>query len=107
MVPMHNMGIAANYNVPLNAGVLHGLTFGADVVGLGRIYWTERNDVYQNFYANLGAHVTADLGIASLKLWGKNLTCAKYDTFYFESMSRGFSQQGIPCHFGADVVFSF
>jgi len=36
-------------------------------------------------------------------LWGHNLTDAKYNTFYFESMSRGFAQKGKPVQFGVDL----
>ena len=107
MVPMHNMGLSANYSLPLGSRTVRSLTFGADVIGLGRIYWTERNDTFQNFYANLGAHVTADFGLARLDVWGKNITGARYDTFYFESMNRGFRQQCKPCRFGADITFEF
>lgn len=106
-VPEHNMSIAAAYAIPLNAGILKGVAFGADVTGAGRIYWTESDDTWQNFYANLGAHVDADFGLAKLRLWGKNITDAKYDTFYFETMNRGFSQHGAPCHFGADLTLEF
>lgn len=107
MTPAHNMSVSADYTLPVNSKALSAVTFGADVVGLGKIYWTERNDVSQRFYANVGAHMTAELGFARLRVWGKNLTCAKYDTFYFESMSRGFRQQGKPCRIGADLTFEF
>lgn len=106
LVPMHTGGFTADYCLPFKNGKLESLTFGADITGAGRIYWTEQNNTYQDFYATLGAHVTADFGPVQVNLWGKNLTCSRYDTFYFESMSRGYAQRNNPCHVGIDLRLS-
>ena len=82
-------------------------TVGADVCGAGRIYWTEDNNTWQNFYATLGAHISAEMKNVKLNVWGKNITNSKYNVFYFESMSRGFEQHAAPCRFGADISFEF
>lgn len=106
LVPQHTFGVSADYTLPLE-GVLRQVTFGTSVNGAGRVYWTEKNDIYQNLYANLQAHISFDFGLIDLNLWGKNLTNARYNTFYFENMGNGFAQISNPIHFGADLIFHF
>lgn len=105
-VPMHNLSASSEYIQPIGK-TLKSLTVGINTTALGRIYWTERNDKYQDFYALLNAHVKADFGFMNVNLWGKNLTGTKYHTFYFESMSRGFAQDGVPAYAGIDIDFAF
>lgn len=106
-IPAHTLSAAAEYGLPLHRGLIDRLSVGLNMSGAGRIYWTEQNNAYQNFYALLGAHLKAELGPAALNLWAKNLTCTRYDTFYFESMNRGFAQRGVPCHAGFDLSLRF
>lgn len=106
-VPEHNMSLAADLRLPLRDCAVKSVGAGANLTGAGRIYWTEANNAWQDFYANLGAHVEADMGLAKLNIWGKNITGAKYNVFYFETMSRGFEQHAAPCRFGADLTFNF
>ncbi len=106
-VPMHNMSVAANYTQPLKSEILRAISFGANLTGAGRIYWTEENTAWQDFYACLGAHITGDFKFAKLDVWAKNLTNSHYNVFYFESMNRGYEQHAAPCRFGADITFEF
>lgn len=105
--PLHNFSLAADYAVPFSRGIIKSLSMGANVTGTGRIYWTEKNDVSQPFYALLGAHLTADFGIAEVNVWGKNLTQTRYVPFYFESMSKGFAQTCRPLQLGIDICVRF
>ena len=104
-IPEHTMGLVADYKLPLHNESLRSITIGANANGFGRIYWTESNNAYQNFYATLGSHVLLDFGTCELNLWGKNLTQTNYKTFYFESMSKGFYQKGYPMQIGFDLTF--
>ena len=61
--------------------------------GAGRIYWNEANDLYQPFYALLGASVTLAGKHYSLQLWGRNLTGTAYHTFHFVSIGHAFLQR--------------
>ncbi len=106
-VPMHNMSAAANYRFEPGGDFLSALSVGADITGAGRIYWTEDNNSLQNFYAAVGAHITAETKRAKLNVWGKNITGSKYNVFYFETMNRGFAQHAAPCRFGADLTLEF
>lgn len=109
-VPQNTFGASADYTIPFkgeSAFALRSIVLGAGVNGAGKVYWTEKNDVSQNFYATLQAHVAFDFGLLNANLWGKNLTNAHYNTFYFENMGNGFAQINNPVCFGADLIFHF
>lgn len=105
--PLHNFSVAGEYKIGFKSGIMKALLIGANVNGVGKIYWTEANDVSQPFYALLNAHMTADFGIVSVNLWGKNLTSTSYVPFYFESMNKGFAQKCRPLQLGIDVSVKF
>jgi outer membrane receptor protein involved in Fe transport len=109
-VPRHTVNVGAAYRLALSKTEPdHALTFGMNYTGAGKIYWTESNTAIagnpaaQSFYGTLNAHVTWQRKSVEVDLWGHNLTDAKYNTFYFESMSRGFAQKGKPVQFGVDL----
>jgi hypothetical protein len=79
----------------LKAIVLH-----CDYGGLGPIWWDESNSVSQDFYSQIGASVRGDFKRFSVTLWGKNLTDADFNTFYFKSMGNSFVQKGKPVRLG-------
>lgn len=106
-IPEHNLGAMADYTFDINHLWLKHLTLGANISALGRIYWTEANNAYQNFYATLGAHALLDFGLIEVNLWGKNLTQNHYRTFYFETLNRGYYQKGMPLQIGFDMRFRF
>ena len=76
------------------------------VRGIGNIYWDEANTVAQPFYATLGASVALERDRWSLRLWGENLTSARYDTFYFVSVGNAFVQRARPWSVGATIRFN-
>jgi len=102
--PLHNINLVAEYVVPIRDIYLH---FGANVTGLGRIYWTEDNTISQPFYALLGAHLGADFRGIRLNLWGKNLTNTHYTPFQFLSMGQYYAQKCRPIQFGLDFDLAF
>lgn len=108
-VPKHNMNIDASYTWHFDRKssdpwwIIRGLTIGADLAGAGRIYWTEDNRVSQPFYAQLGARIGIQTQHIDLSLWARNITSSKYNTFYFESASRGYEQHSRPLEFGLDI----
>ncbi|KAA6322353.1 Pesticin receptor, partial [termite gut metagenome] len=83
------------------------LRFHADYAGAGKIYWTEKNDVAQDFYGTLNWRISVIAGNAQVDFRMRNTLNQKYTTFYFESMGRGFTQAGKPMEFGADVRWRF
>lgn len=106
-VPKHTVSLDASYSWYFNSSWANRLTIGATYSGAGRIYWTESNYFSQKYYSLLGARATLHTKYAQIELWSRNLTDTKYDTFYFESMSRGFSQKGKPSQIGIDLRFHF
>lgn len=108
-VPKHTLSIDANYSWHFNHSWANRLTIGATYSGAGRIYWTEENQPYasQQYYSLLSARATLQTKYAQIELWGRNLTDTHYNTFYFESMSRGFAQHGKPSQIGVDLRFHF
>ena len=75
----------------------------------GSFVWV--NTYSQKFYAVLGAHVSVDLGICTLNLWGRNLTDTNYNTFAFSSKATGkevfMAQRGNPIQLGCDINIHF
>lgn len=119
-VPMHTANIDAAYTWFTESGARAGqwqsadngkwvksITLGANCSGTGNLYWTESNNAKQSFYALLGARLTMEAKKVTMTLWGKNLTNAKYNTFFFESAGRGFEQHGKPLQIGLDVKLHF
>ena len=86
-------------------------TVGASLAGQGKTWWDEANTYAQNLYATLGAHADYDLGIATITLWGRNLTDTRYNTFAVESSAAGgtryFAQRANPLQVGMDVKIHF
>lgn len=103
-VPMHTMNIDASYSLPLSCkSGSNTLSFGANLSGAGKIFWTESNTAYQSFYHLLGARIGINLKHLNITLWGKNLTNRHYNTFFFESASRGYEQHSKPLQIGVDL----
>lgn len=107
-VPRHTVHFDAAYSWHFaHSFWAHSLTLGADYNGAGRIYWTEDNTASQSYYSLLGARISLQTKWANFTLWTKNLTNTRYNTFYFESVGRGFEQHGKPFRVGFDVKLSF
>lgn len=106
-VPQHTLNIGGSYRFLFNNSWIQSLTVGANVVGTGKIYWTEANNASQKFYATLNSYLSLKTSLIQVDLWGRNLTNTSYTTFYFESMNRGFEQHCKPVQVGVDVRFHF
>lgn len=106
-VPEHTANLDAAYSWFFKSGCLSSLTLGANYMGAGRIYWTEDNSHSQAFYSQLGARISAVMPHFTVTVWGKNLTQSHYNTFYFQSASRGFEQHCKPLQVGVDVKIAF
>ena len=102
-MPMHTMGADAEYTFSFRNHPIHSLSLGVGCTGAGRIYWDEPNRYSQPFYALLSARVKVSLGKVDVQVWGRNLTDKGYDSFWFESMNRGYEQHGTPLQVGLDL----
>lgn len=106
-VPEQTFGLDAAYSHHFEHSFVHTLSVGTNLNGTGRLYWTESNSASQPFYATLGARMALTTDHLTCTLWGKNLTDRHYQSFYFESASRGFEQHGKPLQVGVDLTVHF
>ena len=107
-VPKHTLNTGFDLNFKLaNNQIVDRITFNADYIGAGRIYWTESNDVSQKFYSTVNTRLSFIKGRGHIDFWAKNLLGKDYATFYFESMGSGFMQKGAPAQFGVTIGCQF
>lgn len=106
--PQHTFALSADYRQPLGKGLFRTLFVGADLNGVGSIYWDTANTAKEDAYALLGARLGVELaGGVELSLYGRNLTDVDYSTFSFANLGRRLSQQGTPRYFGAELKLKF
>ena len=109
-IPRNTFSIGATKEWPLTGTADDFITLHADYHGAGRIYWTEDNHAWQDFMGTLHArlsyrhHGTLDTEFA---FYGNNLLSKKFQTFYFETMQRGFAQYVRPAEVGLQLRFRF
>lgn len=104
--PANTLFASANWQLPFT--LLNGRpSVDVNVRGVGDIYWDEANSVRQPFYALLGASASLAWDRWSVRLWGENLTSARYSTFYFLSIGNAFVQRGRPWNAGVAVRMRF
>lgn len=115
MVPMHTLHVEGRYTADCrrSTSLIDKVTFGVSYNGAGKIYFTEDNDVAQDFYGTLDVDFGIARGNFKLTMWMQNLLDTDYKTFYFETVGdtlddkAGFFQQGKPFNFGVDIAYSF
>ena len=107
-VPKHTFTAGGQYVFRLRKGAwLDNITVNANYRAAGRIYWTEQNNASQPLYGILNGRVSLNKGNGQVGFWINNALNKDYQTFYFETMNRGFAQQGRPLQFGIDLKCRF
>ncbi|HJD10882.1 TonB-dependent receptor [Bacteroides gallinaceum] len=107
-VPKHTFHIGGQYRFVLRKNaILDNITVDANYRAAGRIYWTEQNNASQPFYGTLDGRLSFNKGNGQVALWITNALNKRYQAFYFESMNRGFEQQGRPLQVGIDLRCNF
>lgn len=105
-MPSNTFNIDAAYSFKfIPTSTLRSLTIGADLTGVGTIWWDEQNLFSQDAYTLLGTRLIASFHNFDFTLWGRNLGQTHYNTFWFESMKRGFEQHGRPRQIGISFRF--
>ena len=104
--PKNSLSLRLMQTVPFHSKWLDRMILGLGVMGAGRIYWNEANDVSQPFYALLEASVRFEGEKWAVDFWCKNATNTKYSVFYFESMGNRFVQRGRPMTGGVRVMIN-
>lgn len=105
--PRHTLNIGLQYNKLFTNKILDQFTASVQFGGVGKIYWTEENNIGQNFYATLNGKVGVRKGIVKLDVWSRNITNTDYQAFYFESFGNSFIQKGNPFQIGAEISVAF
>ena len=105
--PSHTFSAGLQYSKLLNNCWLDQFTASAQYSGAGKIWWTEKNDIGQDFYGTVNAKVGVRKGNIKLDVWTRNLLDADYTAFYFESFGNPYMQKGKPFQVGAEVSVAF
>lgn len=108
MVPRHTFCIGGEYIFRCDKHSLFDqIALNAYYSGAGKIFWTEKNDIAQDFYGTLNWRVAAQIKDVQIDLWARNFLNKDYTAFYFESMGNSFMQKGKPMQFGVDLRYKF
>ena len=110
--PQNTFSMSAAYRRSVrNNRIIDRFNLHAQYNGAGRIYWTEANDAYQNFYGLLNLKAGVSKSVFRIDIWTKNTLNAKYAAFYFTTKTSGqllqLAQKGAPFQTGVDVTVSF
>jgi len=106
--PQNTFSLSAGYQRGLhNCRIIDHFNIQAQYNGAGKIYWTEANDVCQNFYGLLHLKAGVTKGIFGLNVWTRNALNANYAAFYFETNALNLAQKGAPFQIGVDLTVSF
>lgn len=110
-IPRHTVNLGLRYDIPCASWSCFDKAYvSAAYSGAGRIYWTEKNEVSQDYYSLLDWNLGVTMGGLDITLWTKNLTDTEYNTFCFNnstSTDKFFAQRGRPFRMGMDVRFRF
>jgi outer membrane receptor protein involved in Fe transport len=106
-VPKQTVSLTAIYILNFKNMIIDKLLISGKYSGVGKIYWTEANDVSQKFYSLLSGRISFEKRGFSLGVWGENLSDSKYTTFYFKTFDKSFGQLGKPIRFGIDLNVRF
>lgn len=106
--PKQTLALGGQYTFHLNRGYwLDHIVLNANYTGVGRIYWTEQNNMSQAFYGTLNGLLSLQKGNGEINFWVRNALNKDYATFYFESMGNGFMQKSHPIQAGIEVRCRF
>jgi len=104
--PQNTLSLSGTYEHSFKHSFIDHVMATVQYTGIGKIYWTEANDVSQDFYSLVNAKVGVSKGGLGLELWAKNLFDTRYNVFYFYS-GGNYGQQGKPTQVGATLKFEF
>ncbi|MDR0873659.1 MAG: TonB-dependent receptor [Prevotellaceae bacterium] len=107
LVPENTLSVAADYTLNVGRKYLNNIVFAAQYNALGKMFFTEENNVSQDFYGTLNGKISFGIKHFTLSGWIKNALNEEYNTFYFTSLNRSFVQQGKPRQFGISLQCNF
>lgn len=102
--PQNTVSLSLNYYIQMDNQYLNDINLGINYIGLGSIYFDDANLISQDYYSLIDVYANLHKGIFDLRLWAKNITNTKYNTFYFMSLGNSFVQRGKPIQFGLTLI---
>lgn len=107
MIPQNTFSLGGEYAFTFQNCFINKLVFNAQYNGVGKIYWTESNDLTQKSYGLLNGKIGITMNKVQVDFWGRNLTDKSYATFGFVSSSNTLMQKGRPMQAGVDLRYRF
>lgn len=107
MAPRHTVSLSANYVLNINKKWLDNVILNTQYVGAGKIYWTDNNDISQNYYGLFNGKVSFVKKDFSIDLWSKNIGSKEYVSYYFSTSSNHYVQKGKPFTCGLNLNLKF
>ncbi|MDF1575833.1 MAG: TonB-dependent receptor [Bacteroidales bacterium] len=98
--------LSASFRVPLKGDIFHDLVFSANWREIGKIFWNDANEYFQEAYGLLAANMAIGISDFTLRLWTANLLNTSYRSFQFESLGLVYAQPGRPRSFGLTLSYS-
>lgn len=102
--PRNTLFMQAVYTWPLKRKHIRSIEFDLNLRATGKIYWNESNTLSQPIYFLPGASVALTGSDWEIRLFGTNLSDARYYTFYFQSIGNEFRQRGRPIQGGISFM---
>jgi outer membrane receptor protein involved in Fe transport len=109
LVPKYTFGEVNNYKLYLKNSKIKYVLFNTTFKYFGKFYWDVDNVAYQKAYGTLSANISANTGKFTFGVWGKNLTNADYNRYYFtiSTLNKAYVEPAQPMQFGAFVKVKF
>jgi iron complex outermembrane recepter protein len=104
--PKYNASLGGNYTINVNSRLLENINIYSVYQAVGKHYWQENNNLYQDAYGVLNSRLSFTQKNIELALWGKNLTNTQYTTYSFAT-NNTFVQVGKPATMGVSLKFMF
>ena len=106
--PQNTFSLAAGYNRRLkNNRLIDRFNIHAQYNGAGKIFWTEANDSWQDFYGLLNLKAGVNKGAFRINIWTRNSLNVNYTAFCFHTEKLQLAQKGAPFQTGVDLTVMF
>lgn len=105
MVPRHTLSLNHSYTIYSKKKMVDKVVLSTGITATGPIFWNEDNKMQQKFYALLNAKASFSKGKFTWEVWGKNLSCTNYLSYYFVS-NGAYAQKGKPMTLGTSLIIN-
>ncbi|WP_029904990.1 TonB-dependent receptor [Prevotella sp. 10(H)] len=107
MVPQNTLSVSGKYTFDINQKWLDNITLNAQYIGAGKLYWTDNNDISQDYYGLFNSMISFAKKDFSIDLWAKNIGGKEYVSYYFSTSSQHYVQKGKPFTCGMNMNLKF